>query len=203
MKYIFATLLVASLILFNGASYTQAANIQYDLIPPQGQLSRGQDIQFIIEIDSGGSSVTSATVGMSYQSQYLQFVGATPGDAMSSVTFDSSQPEKLLFTGTNATGFNGKGVFAYVTFKIIASAPGEAQLCVLFQPTPTPQTPVSTPSATIPLPTRLPKTGSADKANMWTVAGLFCLIGATGTILALNRNKYSYQSPSPEHKNHG
>lgn len=168
------------------ASY--AADVSYDLIPPQGQLSRGQEIQFIVEINTGGKSVTSSIVGMTYQSQYLQYLSTTPGDAMSSVSVDSNETGKLLFSGTNQAGFTGTGVFAYVNFKIIATAPGSAELCVLFVPTPTP---TGAPVPTTKLPSVLPKTGDSDHVSMWTFLGFFLLLTSGGIYVSMRNGKFA------------
>ncbi len=128
--------------------------VTYDLIAPDGVLTRGQDVHFIVKIDSEGTPITSATVGMTYESQYLQFVSATPGDAMTAVTTTQPDGSTLLLTGTNNSGFNSAGVFADVTFKLIAQAAGTTKLCTLFSPGTTPTlAPTVPPQPATPKPT--------------------------------------------------
>lgn len=124
---------------------TQAAQaaVTFDLIPPSGTLTRGQDVTFTVNIDTGGAPVTTIQSGLTYDTQYLQYESAAAGAAMSSLTVDTSQgPGKLVFNGANASGFTGSGVFATVTFKLIAEQSGSTELCTLWQPT-TPTTPPS------------------------------------------------------------
>lgn len=118
----------------------------FNLVAPSGTLSRGQDVPFTININTEGTTVTSIQTGMTYDTAYLEYVSAVPGNAMNTVTVDTSLGTgRVLFTGTNSTGFNGTGVFATVTFKIIAASPGSTEICTLWAPsiTPSPTTPPS------------------------------------------------------------
>lgn len=164
--------------------------VQYSLIAPEGQLTRGQPVTFTINIDTEGQSLTAATIGMTYKSDVLQYVSTTPGNTFPSVTAtveDSPQningvstDKAIVFQAQNADGFSGTGTFATVTFNLIATAPGSTQLCVLFNPssTPTPG-PTSTTAPAVPQPTALPKTGDITLANQSTAAGgIFILLAA-------------------------
>ncbi len=125
--------------------------LSYSLIPPSGSLKQGQEVQFIITIDTGSSTVTTGSVGLSYETQYLQYITTTAGDAMNSVTVTQPSSNQLILNGTNSGGFSGQGDFAFVKFKIIADAPGSTELCALFIPTPSPTTPPgTTPNPTSP-----------------------------------------------------
>jgi len=129
--------------------------IRFDLIapqPPEGGFMRGQTVQFTINIDTQGETVNSTQIGMTYDTRYLEYVSTTPGEAMTSVSTDNLGDGKLLFNGENQSGFSGKGTFAYVSFKIIAQAPGETELCVLWNPEtqPTPSPPTSAPTSPPP-----------------------------------------------------
>jgi hypothetical protein len=117
----------------------------FDLIPPTGQLQRGQDITFTINIDTEGASLTSIQSGLTYDATLLQYVSVAPGAAMTAVTADTTTygTGKVLFTGTNAAGFNGTGVFATVVFKIIAQSSGSTEICTLWLPEPSPTLPPS------------------------------------------------------------
>ena len=129
--------------------------IRFDLIapqPPEGGFMRGQTVQFTINIDTQGETVNSTQIGMDYDTRYLEYVSTTPGDAMTSVSTNNLGDGKLLFNGENQSGFSGQGTFAYVTFRIIAQAPGETELCVLWNPENTPPPPTSAPQPTSPPP---------------------------------------------------
>lgn len=152
----------------------------FDLIAPSGTLTRGQDVQFTINIDAQGQSLTTAAIGMSYQTDVLQYISVTPGDSFSTVTAEVQDGGKLILNGTNESGFSGTGTFAVVTFKLIASAPGSTELCVLFNP----ETP------TVPVPTALPQTGSIDKTNAGAFLGVALLVLAAGVLVFYNHKPY-------------
>ncbi len=172
------------------------AAVAFDLVPPSGPLTRGQDVQFIIDIDTQGSSVTSAAIGLQYDTQYLQYKSATQGDAMSSLTVTQSDASTLSLSGTNPSGFNGAGTFAYVTFTLIATAPGSTELCTLV---PVAQSPTPIPSSG-PQPTQLPQTGETVMGTRAAAAGGVLLMSAIGFYIWHNRNKY--ESKPSKHKKH-
>lgn len=196
MQFLRSFLIVAFLTLILMVPRSAYA-LSYDLIPPSGVLQRGQDVQFIIDIDTQGASVSNTQVGMTYQTQYLQFKSVSQGDAMTSVTSTEATTGTLLLTGTNTNGFTGTGTFAYVTFTLIATAPGSTELCVLFAPsvTPTPLTPT-----TPPQPTQLPKTGFVESRNTASVAGGVFILGALGTYLWFRHNRFDDKSRVHKHK---
>lgn len=170
--------------------------VAYDLIPPDGTLQRGQDVQFIIDIDTQGATVNNAVVGMTYNTQYLQYKNATPGDAMTTLSATQPATGQLTFAGSNSAGFSGSGTFAYVTFTLIATAPGSTQLCVLTVPSTTP-----TPAPTSPpAPTTLPQTGSVVSGYRSAAVGGLLLLSSLGLYAWYNRNKY--ESKPRTHKKH-
>ena len=172
--------------------------IKYDLIPPSGELTRGQQIQFTINIDSEGTSIATTQIGMTYETTVLEYVSTVPGDAMGTVSVSQLESGKILFSGTNPGGFSGAGTFAYVNFKIIAAASGETQLCVLWAPQTNPTTPPTQPTIA-PQPTALPRTGEIKNQIGYLAGGaLFGLIGLGGAIY-LNRNRYQRVSPKKSH----
>jgi len=127
--------------------------VRFDLIapqPPEGGFMRDQTVQFTINIDTQGETVNSTQIGMTYDTRYLEYISTTPGDAMTSVSTNNLGDGKLLFNGENQSGFSGQGTFAYVSFKIIAQAPGETELCVLWNPETQPTSPPSQPTAPPP-----------------------------------------------------
>src|SRR3990167_4762894 len=154
--------------------------VTYDLVAPEGALRRGNDAQFTIYIDTEDSTVTTGQIGMTYDTAVLQYVSTSPGAAMNSVSKTDTESGKFLLTGTSS-GFKGNDVFANVTFKIIADAPGSTEVCALWAPTPTgtpgptsspgPTNPPGTPDPTSPQPTTLPKTGSSETGNFIGLVG--------------------------------
>ncbi len=174
-------LLLCFVVFLTIAQFAQAVGVTYELIAPSGTLTRGQDVTFTINMDTQGTSVSNAQVGLSYQTQYLQYVSATPGDATTSVDVSNQGDGKLVFTGSNPTGFKGKGTFANVTFKLIADSPGSTELCTLFAPSSPTATPApGNPTPTTRLPTSIPRTGETTFGNTIAVMGLVCIIAAVG-----------------------
>lgn len=165
-------LLISFLFFFNKKVFA----LKYSLIAPSGTLERNNNYEFIINIDTQGESITNGIIGMNYDTQYLEYVTINPGETMTSIS--TSQPEngKLIITGNNNAGFSGTGTFAKVTFKLIAGAPGETELCVLWNPEsePTPTSEIT--PTTIIQPTSLPKTGAVKKTMIITTFGAFFLI---------------------------
>ncbi|PIQ71437.1 hypothetical protein COV87_03410 [Candidatus Roizmanbacteria bacterium CG11_big_fil_rev_8_21_14_0_20_37_16] len=158
----------------------------FDLIEPTGQLVRGQDVVFTINIDTEGESLSPSSVGMTYETQYLEYVSAAPGDTFTTVSADVQSDGKLIITGSGDP-YSGAGTFAYVTFKLIATESGSTRLCVLFDitsATPTPG-PTSTPGpgepTSPPAPTALPKTGESNSTVQGAIlASLFFVAAGVG-----------------------
>lgn len=134
--------------------------LTFDLIAPTEQLTRGQDVKFTLNVNTEGKSLTTAPIGMTYDTQYLEYVSTAPGDSFTTVAADVQAGGKLILTGSSTAAYSGSGAFAYVTFKLIATSAGSTELCTLYNPltTPTPG-PTSTPVPNAPAPTALPKTG--------------------------------------------
>lgn len=163
-----------------------ASAIKFSLVAPSGTLTRGQTVRFTINIDSQGATITSTQIGMTYETQYLQYVGITPGSAMTTVSSTPVSTGKLLFSGSNNSGFTGQGVFAYVDLKIIAESSGSTQLCVLWAPSATPgptatQAPTLPPGATAapttaPQVTTLPTSGVTGKGTLASSIGIGFLL---------------------------
>lgn len=157
----------------------------FDLIAPTGQLTRGQEVKFTINIDTETTSLSSTSIGMTYDTQYLEYVSVTPGNAFTTVSADVQTGGKLIITGSSNSPYSGSGVFAYVTFKLIATQSGSTQLCVLFNPastTPTPTLgPTSTPGPGTPVPTSLPKTGQSEPMTKGIIfASVFLIVATAG-----------------------
>ena len=172
MKKILTSLLVVICYL----SFTRSASaLTFDLIAPTGQLTSGQDVKFTININTEGKSYTSTKIGMTYETQYLQYVSVSAGNTFTTVSADPQGEGRLIISGNSTAGYSGSGTFAYVTFKIIATAPGSTQLCALFNP----DTPTSTPAA--PLPTALPTSGTVGNFKYGLTLGLIFLALAGGS----------------------
>lgn len=162
MKKIFAVLLCV----FSFVFYTSSVNaLTYDLIAPDGELVRGQDVKFTVNVNTEGNSLSSASIGMTYETQYLEYVSVAPGDSFTTVSADVQAGGKLILTASSTSPYSGSGVFAYVTFKLIATGAGSTQICALFNPdtppTVAPTTPPNQPTSP-PAPTALPKTGESS-----------------------------------------
>lgn len=158
----------------------------FDLIAPSGELIRGQEIKFTINIDTEGKSLSSTVIGMTYKTQYLEYVSVLPGNTFTTVSADVQEGGKLLITGSSTTPYSGAGIFAYVTFKLIATGPGSTELCALYNPSiPTP-TPPSGPTSP-PIPTSLPKSGETKSVSQGIILAAFFLITAAGGFFVLKK----------------
>ncbi len=171
----------------------KALAVKYTLTAPTGVLNRGDNVQFTVNIDAQGETLTSGATEISYKTQFLQYVSTTNGNFFTTATgTDTGNTVKL--TGSTSTGKTGTGTFAVITFKLIASAPGETELCSIITPSPT-QVPTgqptvaptnipvatSTPKPTsTPVPTntpkptisQLPRSGSTDATFFLSVIGI-------------------------------
>lgn len=176
------------------AFYTSSAfALTFDLVAPSGELIRGQDVKFTVNVDTEGKSLSSTSIGMTYETQYLEYVSVTPGDTFTTVSADVQGDGKLIITGTSTTPYSGSGVFAYVTFKLIATGAGSTELCALYNPqtptaTPVPGGPTSTPApgqpTSPPAPTALPKTGESKSTTQGAIlASLFFVAAGAGLFI--------------------
>jgi hypothetical protein len=164
-------------------SVTPSYALTFDLLAPSGQLTRGQDVQFTVNIDTEGSALASTQIGMTYETEYLEYVSVAPGNTFTTVSADVQGDGKIVFTGTKEGGFTGSGSFAVVTFKLIATEAGSTQLCALFNPQNTP-TPAPNATATPIPPTALPTTGFFDRTAKGALLGLgFFALSAVGYLV--------------------
>lgn len=146
----------------------------FDLIAPSGQLVRGQEVKFTINIDTEGKSLSSTSIGMTYQTQYLQYVSTSPGNSFTTVSTDVQSGGKLLISGSSTSPYSGSGTYAYVTYKLIATGPGTTELCTLFSPSSPTDIPQPTSPPGQPQPTSLPKSGESKSAVQGVIlASLF------------------------------
>ena len=173
-----------------GVFLQPALAIKFSLVAPSGALQPGATVRFTINIDTQGATVRTSQVGMTYETQYLQYVSTTPGNAMTTVSASQLGGGKILFSGENTSGYSGQGVFAYIDLKIVATTAGSTQLCTLWVPTPTatiaPTNPAQstvTPQPTYPNQptsppqvTRLPTSGITIKTAVASSLGLGFII---------------------------
>lgn len=148
--------------------------LTFDLIAPTEQLQSGQDVRFTVNINTEGKSYTSTKIGMTYDTQYLEYVSVSAGNTFTTVTADPQGEGRLIISGNSTAGYSGSGTFAYVTFKIIAAGPGSTELCALFNP----DTPTNTPAP--PPPTALPTSGVIGNFKYGLGLGLVFLALAGG-----------------------
>lgn len=173
--------------------------IIYDLIAPEGPLVRGQNIQFTINIDTEEKAYASTQVGMTYETQYLEYVSVSVGNTFTTVSAETQGEGRLLISASSTPGYSGSGTYAYVTFKLIATSPGSTELCALYipetltptstpYPTATPGGPTLTPVPTVtpggptltPAPTALPTSGDVSGVGRGLTFGLIFLALAGG-----------------------
>ncbi len=170
-------------------SVSPVSALRFELIAPSGILQRGQEVVFTIRIDPEGESLTNAVIGLAYDTQYLEFLNAIPGDTFDAIATEEIEFGKLVLTGTDSQPVSSEGVFAQVKFRLIADAPGATQLCSFFNPevTPTPTTPPSTPAPTTPptAPTATPPPPVSGQGDISDAAILFGGIGVLGGVLLL------------------
>ncbi|KKP67469.1 MAG: Esterase [Candidatus Roizmanbacteria bacterium GW2011_GWA2_35_19] len=185
MKLLLNTLL--SLLVFLSLIAIPVNALTFDLIAPSGQLQSGQDVKFTINIDTEGKSLTSTSIGMTYQTSDLEYVSTVPGNTFTTITTDAQAGGKLIISGSSTGGYSGSGSYAVVTFKLIATAPGSSQLCALFNPV----VPSSPPAPTLPpapssppAPTSLPQTGSfAETVKNASLGLVFFGLAAVGFLV--------------------
>jgi hypothetical protein len=199
MKKILTVLLFAiCYFLFVG----KVAALTFDLVAPSGTLTRGQNVTFTINIDTGGQSLTSTQIGMTYDTQYLQYVSTAPGTTFSTVSANDQGNGQLVISGSSTNGFSGTGSFAIVTFTLIATSSGSTELCVLFNPSETPTVtpqPISPVQPTSPpgqptytpypfQPTSTPpSSGSTGQTTKGIILGATFLIVASGGMILFKK----------------
>lgn len=175
----------------------QAATIRFALAAPQGQLQRGQNADFTIAVDTNNQTITTTTIGMTYDATLLEYVTTKPGNTFTDVQATVQSTGKIVFTGTNAAGYSGTGTFAVVTFKLIATSSGSTELCVLVSPDETTPAPTQPPQTTSPpRPTALPQTGATDQFQQGAIIGAgILLLFISGFALSYNPKKISHHKP--------
>lgn len=155
----------------------------FDLyVSTQPPYNRGQEITFTININTEGATLNNTSIGMTYDTQYLQYLNTIPAGSFETVTTDNLGDGKLVFYGSSTNGFSGQGKFVDVVFKLIAQAPGSTELCVLWNPQ---QNPTPT---TAPQPTSLPRSGNNNPFKKAGIMGAVFIFLTTNLFL-LNQIK--------------
>lgn len=152
------------------------AAISYKLIAPDTVFKTGDNVQFTIEINTNGETITSSQIGMTYDTKYLQYVTATPSNTVDSITVEEKTTGTLTITGTSNNGYSGSGTYALITLKIIAEGSGSTELCTLVPVT----TATPTPLPNYPTATRAPLITSGISSN-----GLSSFLGIGFVVAAL------------------
>jgi len=202
--YIKKLLIVSYFILLTLISIpTSVFATSFDLLAPEPPLERGQNVQFTINIDTEGQSLSSTSIGMTYDAQVLEYISVSPGDTFTTISADVQGGGKLIINGSGEA-YSGTGTYAYVTFKIVAAQSGSSQLCVLFNPvtptstpvpgptstpipTVTPGGPTVTPGPNVPVPTSLPTTGEAGPITTGIFLASFFFVLAIGGFLIFKK----------------
>ena len=189
-KIIVAAFLFLGVLMFPGFALATT----FDLIAPSGELVRGQNVVFTVNIDTEGKSLSSTLIGMTYETQYLEYVSTSAGNTFTTVSADLQGTGQLVISGSSTTPFSGSGTYAYVTFKLIATGPGSTQLCALYNPStptptspPVPTTPPGVPTNPPVVPTALPKSGETRSAFQGIILSIFFLITAAGGFLVFKK----------------
>lgn len=193
IRLLIAFFIVLYLQIFFNAKTVFAAT--FDLIAPAGQLTVGQPAVFTVNINTGGTPLSTTEVGLSYDTSILQFVSAAPGNTFTTITPSEPSTGKLVLTGTSSTPFSGSGTFATITFNLVATAQSGATLCTLFKPSPPPTVPPQQPTIynwpsgtpvpgqpTVPppVPTALPETGARIPLESYGTVAIFLILSAFG-----------------------
>lgn len=136
----------------------------YSLVAPTGTLNRGDDVTFQLNIDTEGQSMSTANIGLTYKTEFLEYKSIASDNTFSSVDATPDGNGNLAITASESSGYNGSGTLANITFNLIAQSSGSTELCTLTSPTTPPgetiqPTKISSQSAN---PTNLPITGGTE-----------------------------------------
>jgi len=200
-KVIFILISVFFLLFLPSLTY---ASIRFQLEQPAGPFSQGQEVSFVINIDTQGASVRTATIQANYDPNYLEFVTVRPGNTFSTVTatpLSNTDGGKrwLTITGTSSTDFSGSGVFAYYVLKIIAQTSGSTEICDITEvsPTPVPTTAIQPTTSTYVPPTVAPPvTGDSAPGNRNILIGSILIVAASTIFMTLNIKHRSFYHKS-------
>jgi hypothetical protein len=203
IKILFSILVFFSLFAF---VRKESHALRFTLVEPSGSFVQGQDVEFKINIDTQGETLTTVQVNLSYKTQYLQYISASPGAFFPNVAADDLGGGMVQIAGSVNSGEPGKtgtGLFASIVFRIIYDASGQTDLCTIISntPTPVPTTPLGAPTNTpvpeptsppgeeTPVPTQseggVPPIGNLPESGTAENIAFFVTVGTTLSLLGL------------------
>lgn len=144
---------------------------------PQDVLTQGQTFDFKVNIDTKGTSISKENILFTYDKQYVQFDGVVEaGDFFDNVAFAKKTEGEVIIVADSQAAKSGSGLVAVVKLKIIATAPGSAQLCAATTMSITPTKSLPTPTnykspTSIPVK-KPPVTGSFENSLFTGAAGM-------------------------------
>jgi hypothetical protein len=185
------------------------AAIRFTLEAPSGQLTQGQEVSFIINIDTQGASVNTASLQANYDPNYLEFVAVRPGNTFSQITatpLSNTDGGKrwLLISASNPTNFTGSGIFAYYVLRIIAQSSGSTEICDITEvsPTPAPQNTYAPQPTTPPGTPRAPTSGNFGSGSQAVfIGGIFIVLAAVFYAVNANSHLIYPKNETPVKKN--
>jgi len=124
---LFTGIIVAALMLGSATlaqpfiSHAQTASFSLSANP--SEISAGDEVQVMVNIDSSGTEVTSAELSLNYDSSVLQYVGVVSSNAFDQyLQQQSAGSVKVSGLKIPPNSYQGAGVFATVRFKGLAAA---------------------------------------------------------------------------------
>ena len=129
---LFLLIAIGSHFLFRKTNTFQSMDIAVAtvrIVPYQQSVVVGEEVEFSIEVDTGGEAVNTVTTNFSYPVETLELTELSLQDSFAKIWFEKETivPGEVYLTGSLPTpGFYGKGIFAKLTFR--AKANGEAQI---------------------------------------------------------------------------
>lgn len=191
-KILFFTLIFSFFLFFRP---TEVAAVRFDLLPPSGPFSRGQEVDIGVFINTEDEEMANAQVDLSFKNDFLEFVGVVTGGFFPVVEKVQTGANTLRIVGQTESGGSpkkGSGLFATLTFKITADSPNETVFCTIINQTPT-KSPTSTiPTSTVPTSSQptdeLPPTGGRE--NLLILGFLGLLFSFSGVVLKNLAKRY-------------
>lgn len=131
-KFVISFVAAALFLSISAAAPAQA--VGYSLNPPRGQLSRGETVQVTVGTDVQGENHSVGVIGITYDTNKLQYVSASPASSTDSIDITQPSTGKLLVVGKKSSSYITTGTFAILNFTIIADESGSTEICAAFSP---------------------------------------------------------------------
>lgn len=180
----------------------KALAVSFFLTEPEPPFSQDQEIEYTININTQGETLTSIEAEMIFDTDYLEYISTTAGAIFPNVSADEIESGILQISATvnpGDPGVTGTGTFAVVRYRLTGSPQDDVELCAVTvvtpTPSPSPTTPPSQPTPTTslevtntPIPTTppqptspppttpvttLPRTGTMENIIIIATLGLF------------------------------